>query len=391
MNAIQNFIKTETSSAKILLLVALLALLLSNSPWRHYYETFFKQDLLIQLDGMQIKANVSFWINEGLMAIFFLMVGLEIKYEMLQGSLNSLSKAALPAIAAVGGMVVPALIYLTLNYKNSSALRGWAIPTATDIAFALGVLSLIGSRAPSSLKTFLMALAVLDDLIAIAIIALFYTSNLSYLFLSFSLACLLALIILNISGVTRLFPYVVLGIALWIFLIKANIHPTLAGVVLAPTIPLQNKKTQREVLSTFRHRLHPWVAFGILPLFAFANAGVSLLHLSAETVDISIGLGILLGLFLGKQLGVFGISWLAIKLRFAKLPAHANWLEFYAVTILCGMGFTISLLIGDLAFGQASNLYLDSTKIGVLAGTLLSGIIGYSLLLSSGKQSRKSN
>lgn len=377
----QKFISLETISAKLLLGATLLALLLSNSPLSTYYFNFFHTYILSQIGSLAFKSNLLFWINDGLMTIFFLFVGLEIKYEILEGALNSLRKAALPGIGAIGGMIVPALIYVCLNYHNATLLHGWAVPTATDIAFALAILSLLGSKVPPALKAFLTALAILDDLAAIIIIAVFYTDHLALTFLALALICALSLFILNINEVTRLSIYLLIGTILWFCFLKSGVHPTLAGVVIALMIPLKNRKNSQQFpLQKLKHLLHPWVAIVIIPLFAFANAGVYLLNLGQENLQISIILGVLFGLFIGKQIGVFGASWLAVKCRIASLPDRVRWSELYAVAVICGIGFTISLFIGALAFNNIDYSYLNSIKVGVLLGSLLSGMAGYLLL-----------
>lgn len=379
--ALRNFIKLESASAFILLAYAVLALLLSNSPWSVYYNALLHQPISLHFYNVQFKTQFLHVINEGLMTLFFLVVGLEIKYEIFYGALNSFSKAFLPAIAAVGGMVVPALIYVAMNYGNAISLQGWAIPTATDIAFSLGVLTLLGSRISSTLKIFLMALAIFDDFAAIIIIAIFYTSHVSFVYLGLAAVCVGALIMLNVKKVDQLICYWVLGIGLWFCFMKAGVHPTLAGGILAFLIPLRSSSAI-ELSPSYRlkHILHPWVAFGILPLFAFANTGVSLVNISSNDLEISVAMGIFCGLFIGKPMGIFGFCWLFVKLGLAQLPENVRWFDLYALSILCGIGFTISLFIGTLAFGDYS-IHLNSVKIGVLLGSVLSGIIGYVLLL----------
>lgn len=389
MKSSREFIKIETTGANLLLCATILALFLSNSPWHDLYEKFFTNFISINLGIFQVKINLKFFINEILMTIFFLVVSLEIKYEFLQGALNSTTKAILPVIAAMGGMLIPALIYIVFNYHNIFNLKGWAIPTATDIAFALGVLSLLGSRVAPSLKAFLTALAIIDDLVAIIIIAFFYTNHLSFQFLIFALVCIGLLFILNFKKINNLIPYYVIGILLWISLFFAGIHPTLAGVALAFSVPIYQKKSEKQPpLHRLKDLLHPIVALAILPLFAFSNAGISLLNLSVEQLHLSITIGILLSLFLGKQFGIFGTCWLAVKLRIAQLPDQARWIDLYAIAIICGIGFTISLFIGGLAFGETNTTYLNSVKIGVLGGSLLSGITGYLLLFYTKRKYR---
>lgn len=381
MNQSQKYINLETISAKLLLGATILALCLSNSPLSIYYDQIFHASIFVQLGSLKFKSTLLFWINEGLMTVFFLVVGLEIKHELLQGALNSLHKAALPGIGALGGMIVPALFYISINHHDATMLRGWAIPTATDIAFSLCVLSLLGSRIPSALKTFLTALAILDDLTAIIIIALFYTDKLSLAFLALAFICTILLFILNRRGISWLSAYTLIGFVMWACLLKSGIHATLAGVVLAFMIPLQNKKNPHSFpLRKLQHKLHPWVALAVVPLFALANAGVSFLNLGAKDLHITMILGVLFGLFFGKQFGIFSASWLAVKLDMAALPDKIRWKELYAVSIICGIGFTISLFIGTLAFNYNNASYLNSIKIGVLTGSLLSGIIGYIML-----------
>ncbi len=382
----QKFITLETISARILLCATILALCLSNTPLHIYYENFFHTYSFWQFGSLHFKTNLLFLINDGLMTIFFLVVGLEIKYEILNGNLNTLRKATLPGIAAVGGMMVPALIYAGLNYHNPAMLRGWGVPTATDIAFSLSVVSLLGNKVPPALKTFLIALAILDDIAAIIIIALFYTDHFSLVFFSASFICLAILFLLNRFGITKLSAYIFIGFALWICLLKSGIHPTLTGVMMAMMIPLQNQKTSQSPLKKLKHTLHPWVALVILPLFAFANAGISLITMHKENLHITIIFGVLFGLFFGKQMGIFGASFLAVKLKLASLPDHIKWSELYAIAIICGIGFTISLFIGTLAFTTES--YLNSIKLGVLGGSFLSGCAGF-YLLSRSHPSRK--
>jgi NhaA family Na+:H+ antiporter len=371
--AIRQFISQETASAHLLLAAMIFALMFSNSPWHTYYSTFFHAPLTLKFIDWQFKTDPLFLINEGLMSIFFLVVGLEIKYELLQGSLNTRAKALLPGIAAVGGMLVPAFIYLAFNYHDANNLRGWAIPTATDIAFALGVLSLLRHRVPTELKVFLTALAIFDDLAAIIIIALFYTTHLSLHHLTLAFIFIVLLMLFNIKNIHHLFIYCFVGAVLWISFLNAGINPTLAGVVLASLIPLHTASSLKKVL-------HPIVAFFIMPLFAFANAGITFFNITLSNLNASITLGIIASLFLGKQVGVFGASWLAVKCRVAALPNKVRWVQLYGVSLICGIGFTISLFIGTLAFNTGTVFLMDSVKIGVLAGSLLSGLAGYFLL-----------
>jgi NhaA family Na+:H+ antiporter len=374
---LRRFLKHEAAGGLVLMASAAIALVLANSGAAPaYFDT-----LHTRLAGL----SVGHWINDGLMAIFFLLVGLEIKRELLHGQLSTWPRRALPGIAAVGGMAFPALIYVAINWGNAETLRGWAIPAATDIAFALGVLSLLGSRAPASLKIFLTALAILDDLGAVLIIAVFYTTDLSLPHLALAGVTLAALLALNLFCVTRLAPYLLLGAALWCFVLQSGIHATLAGVALAFTIPLRTSlvapKNSESPLHRLEHALSPWVAFVVVQIFGFANAGVSLADFTPSALLASVPLGVAAGLFLGKQVGVFGASWAAIKLGIADLPANASWRQFYGVAILCGIGFTMSLFIGLLAF-DAPHLQ-NETKIGVLAGSVLSACIGWLLIRTS--------
>lgn len=350
--------------------VAAAALLMANSP---------AADLYFRVQHTQFAGlSVLHWINDALMAIFFLLVGLEIKRELLQGQLSSWNARALPGIAALGGMAVPALIYASVSSGDATLLRGWAIPMATDIAFALGVLAL-GARVPVSLKVFLTALAIIDDLGAVIVIALFYTSTLSLPFLALASAALATLVALNRSGLRALPAYLLIGGLLWYFVLRSGIHATLAGVALALTIPLNPKQQQdgsaQPPLIVLEHALHPWVALLIIPIFGFANAGVSFAGLAPSDLSAPVPLGIALGLTVGKQLGVFGFSWLAIRSGLARLPLQASWWQLYGVSVLCGIGFTMSLFIGALAFGPEPAL-ADQTKIGVLLASGVSAVIG---------------
>ena len=382
---IEEFIKKESSAGIILILVTIVALILSNSSLSGFYTSFLHTPIEIRIGSLQIDKHLYHWVNDGLMAIFFLLIGLEVKREVFEGHLSTWSQAALPVFAAIGGMLVPALVYVAFNYTDDYALKGWAIPTATDIAFALGILALLGKRVPLSLKIFLMALAIIDDLGAIIIIAIFYTSELSTLAISVATACIVLLIILNRLGVTKKAAYVMIGVILWVSVLKSGVHATLAGVALAFTIPLglKNKAGVEYNLSkSLEHDLHYWVAFFILPLFAFVNAGIDIRGISMPAMMGSVPLGIILGLFIGKQLGVFGFSWLAIKLGIASLPKDSNWMQLYGVSILTGIGFTMSLFIGSLAFVD-SQIYQLTDKLAILVGSFASGIVGYLILFSS--------
>ena len=374
------FFKLEASSGLVLLFSAIIALVISNSELSSLYFNTLEKYLFIGINNFGIKLSVLHWINDALMAIFFFFVTLEIKREFLQGELSNIKQAMLPIIGAVGGMLVPALFYIFINYGNSETIVGWAIPSATDIAFSLGVLSLLGSRVPISLKVFLTALAIIDDLGAIVIIALFYSGDLSIKYLSLMLIAFIILLILNKFNVKKFLPYLIVGLFLWEFTHQSGIHATIAGVLLACTIPHRKKEKDFSLLIKLEHSISPYVAFGIMPLFAFANAGVSLEGLTFASLLNKVPLGILLGLFIGKQLGVFVFSYISIKLKFAQMPTNSNWINFYAVGVLTGIGFTMSLFVGNLAFVDSMQ-YMDGVKIGVLSGSLLSTVFGYLLLL----------
>ena len=374
------FFKLEAASGLVLLFAAILALIISNSYLADLYFSTLNQYIFIGINNLGIKLSVIHWINDALMAIFFFFVTLEIKREFLQGELSNIKQALLPIIGAVGGMLVPALIYVYINLGNSETLNGWAIPSATDIAFSLGVLSLLGKRVPLSLKVFLTALAIIDDLGAILIIAIFYSGDLSinYLFLMF--CAFIILLVLNKFNIRKFLPYLIIGIILWDFTHNSGIHATIAGVLLAMTIPHRKKEKDFSLLIKVEHAISPYVAFGIMPLFAFANAGVSLEGLSLNSLLDKVPLGIVLGLFVGKQLGVFIFSYISIKLKIAQMPNNSNWFNFYGVGVLTGIGFTMSLFVGNLAFIENIQ-YMDGVKIGVLTGSLLSTLFGYFLIL----------
>ena len=375
-----SFFKLEAASGIVLLFAAIIALVISNSELSTLYFSTLEKYLFIGINNFGLKLSVIHWINDALMAIFFFFVTLEIKREFLEGELSNIKQALLPIIAAVGGMVVPALIYVFINLGDGETLKGWAIPSATDIAFSLGVLSLLGSRVPLSLKVFLTALAIIDDLGAIVIIALFYSGDLSIKYLSLMLLAFLILLVINKFNIKRFLPYLIVGIFLWDFTHNSGIHATIAGVLLAMTIPHRKKDKDFSLLIKVEHAISPYVAFGIMPIFAFANAGVSLEGLSFSSLLDKVPLGIVLGLFVGKQLGVFIFSYASIKLKIAQMPSNTSWYNFYGVGVLTGIGFTMSLFVGNLAF--AENLqYMDGVKIGVLTGSLLSTLFGYFLIL----------
>ena len=379
------FFKLEAASGLLLLISAVIALIISNSDYSTLYFEVLKTYLFVGINNFGIKMSVLHWINDALMAAFFFFVTLEIKREFIQGELSNRKQALLPIIAATGGMLVPALIYVYINFQNGETLNGWAIPTATDIAFSLGILSLLGSRVPLSLKVFLTALAIIDDLGAIVIIAFFYSGDLSIIYLTLLLLTFIGLLILNKLNVKKSLPYLILGLILWFFTHESGIHATISGVLLAIAIPHRKKEKDFSLLLKIEHSISPYVAFGIMPLFALANAGVSLNGINLNSLLSPVPLGILLGLFLGKQIGVFLFSLISIKLKIAKMPNNSNWLSLYGVGILTGIGFTMSLFIGNLAFVENTQ-YISGVKIGVLAGSLLSTLFGYFLLLYATKK-----
>ena len=374
------FFQLEAASGLLLIAAAALALIVNNSPLSHYYTAFLDVPVAVQIGALQIAKPSLLWINDGLMALFFLLIGLEVKRELLEGQLSKHSQVVLPGAAAIGGMVVPALIYWFINKDYPDALGGWAIPMATDIAFALGVLALLGKRVPVSLKLFLMTLAIIDDLGAIIVIAVFYSSELSGVSLLLAAACLIALIAMNRMGVIKVAPYMIVGLILWVCVLKSGVHATLAGVTLAFCIPLRTKNSETSPLMSIEHALHPWVAYAILPLFAFANAGVSLAGVSLHSFVSHVPMGIAAGLLIGKTLGVFGLTWIAIKTGMAALPAGANWGQVFGVAILCGIGFTMSLFVGSLAFVAGSD-YVGMDRMGILTGSILAALIGYGVTL----------
>ena len=378
------FFHHEAAGGLFLVAAALAALLINNSPLSWLYALFLDTPVGVRAGPLALEKPLLLWINDGLMAVFFFLVGLEIKRELLRGELSSVAQATLPALAAVGGMAAPALIYVAFNAGDPVGLKGWAIPAATDIAFAVGVLALLGNSVPSSLKIFLLALAILDDLCSIIIIALFYTDHLSWLSLGLAGIGIAVLWALNRQGVTRLAPYLLTGVVIWICVLKSGVHATLAGVVVAFALPLVSRNEgEPTLLEQLEESLHPWIAFGVLPLFAFANAGVSLQGLSFAKLLEPVPLGIALGLFIGKPVGIFGISWLAIKTGLAAKPEGASWAQLLGVGLLGGIGFTMSLFIGTLAFDEVDKA--AQLRLGVLAGSLLSATAGYLLLrLSAG-------
>ncbi|MCK5549463.1 MAG: Na+/H+ antiporter NhaA [Hyphomicrobiaceae bacterium] len=373
------FVKHEAFAPVILLSAAILALLLQNSPLSWLYDSLLHTPVTVGVGALMIDKPLLLWINDGLMALFFFLVGLEIKRELVVGELSKAKQAALPFIAAVGGMLIPALIYVFINWTDDIALNGWAIPAATDIAFAVGVLALLGSRVPPALKVFLLAVAIIDDLGAILIIAFFYTADLSAAALGLAAVGIAVLVMLNLRGVTRVAPYALVGLFIWICVLKSGVHATLAGVVTALAIPLVPAPgDQRSLLVKLEENLHPWVNYGVLPIFAFANAGVSLAGMSIDKVFGPIPMGIALGLFLGKPIGIFSFSYAAIRSGLAGKPEGSNWTQMVGVAWLGGIGFTMSLFIGMLAFVDAERA--ADIRIGVLLGSIASAIVGYMVL-----------
>jgi len=377
----------EAAGGVILLMAAALALLVSNSPLSPLYDAFLDVPLTVKLGTLGVDKPLLLWINDGLMAIFFFLVGLEIKRELLAGDLASFDRAIMPALAAVGGMVVPAAIYVALNANDPAALRGWAIPSATDIAFAVGLLAVLGSRVPAALKVFLLALAIIDDLGAIVIIAVFYTTDLSQLALALAAAGSLVLLVLNQRGIRGIAPYLLVGLFIWLCVLKSGVHATLAGVIVALAVPLRVAgNPSASPLRETEHNLHPWVAFGVLPLFAFANAGVSLSGVTPDKLLSSIPLGIALGLLIGKPLGIVAAVWLAVRLGIGAKPEGGSWLQLTGVGFVAGIGFTMSLFIGLLAFPDP--IYAADVRIGVLAGSLMAATLGYAILRSASAQAK---
>lgn len=375
---ITRFLKLESAAGILLFVAAVIAMIVANTPLSQYYELLLSTPVEIRVGALEIAKPLLLWINDGLMAVFFFLVGLELKREWLEGELADKRNVVLPGIGAIGGMLVPALVYLYFNHDDPVAAQGWAIPAATDIAFALGVLALLGSRVPVALKVFLTSLAIFDDIGAILIIAFFYTSKISLTALVIVALCIPILALLNRSNVMSKSPYLLLGVIMWVAMLKSGVHATLAGVVLAMFIPMRSKEHPDESpLKTLEHDLHSIVVFFVLPVFAFANAGISLSGVGFEQILHPVPIGIALGLFLGKQVGVFGLCWLAIRLGLAKLPAGMNWLSLYGIAVLSGVGFTMSLFIGSLAFEETGvNLIFDE-RLGIIIGSLLAGILGY--------------
>lgn len=381
LDRVKEFFRLESSSGVLLLIAAILAMAAENSPLDVYYDALLDTPVAVKVGDFEIAKPLLLWINDGLMAIFFFLIGLEVKREFLAGEFSEPSRVALPIVAAIGGMVVPAAIYSAINWGDPVAMKGWAIPSATDIAFALGVLALLGSRVPPALKLFLMTLAISDDLGAIVIIAIFYTSDLSLFSLSMAIGAIIVLTVMNRRGVLGIAPYMLVGVVLWAAVLKSGVHATLAGVVTALFIPYKKNPgeslTQLEIME---RDLHPAVAYGILPLFAFANAAIPFDNISVNSFLHPVPLGIAAGLFFGNQIGVLGFSWLAIKLGLSKMPQDVNWGHLYGVALLCGIGFTMSLFVGSLAFEQGGPDYAVDDRLGILLGSLVSGVAGYLVL-----------
>jgi Na+:H+ antiporter, NhaA family len=381
---IVKFFKMETAGGILLILSALIAIVFANTFLASYYELLLSTPVEIRVGGLEIGKPLLLWINDGLMAVFFFMVGLELKRELIEGEFSDKRNIILPGMGAIGGMLAPALIYLFFNSNDAVAVKGWAIPAATDIAFALGVLNLLGSRVPTSLKVFLTSLAIFDDIGAILIIAFFYTSKISLTALVVVAICILILTFLNKSNVESKSPYILIGIIMWVATLKSGVHATLSGVILAMFIPIRSKANPDiSPLKSLEHDLHSVVAFFVLPVFAFANAGISFSGVGFEDILHEVPVGIALGLFFGKQVGIFGLCWLFIKLKIARLPTGMSWTGLYGTSALCGIGFTMSLFIGSLAFEETGVNLLFDERLGILLGSFVSGVVGYSILRAS--------
>ena len=377
----ERFIKHESSAGILLVGASILAIILANTPANKFYALLIDIPLAVQVGTFEIAKPLLLWVNDGLMAIFFLVVGLELKREFIEGELSSFKKIILPAIGAIGGMIIPAVIYVGFNYNDPSAIQGWAIPAATDIAFVLGVLTILGSKVPTSLKAFLASLAIFDDIGAILIIAFFYTSKLSITAMIIACCCILVLFYLNRRGVSETSLYVVVGVTMWVAILKSGVHATLTGVLFAMFIPMKSSQDPRiSPLKAMEHDLHAAVAYFILPFFAFCNAGIDFREMGVDQLFHNVPLGIALGLLIGKQAGIFGACWLGIKLKFAELPKGISWPILYGASALSGIGFTMSLFIGSLAFEETGvNLFYDE-RLGILVGSIASGILGYYVL-----------
>lgn len=383
---VNRFLQQDYAIGVLLFVASVLAMIAANTPLEKYYDLLLSTPMRFTIGALDIHKPLLLWINDGLMAMFFLLVGLEVKQEIMEGNLSTPAQVVLPGVAAIGGMIVPALFYLAFNYNDPIAAKGWAIPAATDIAFAVGILALLGKRAPAALMSFLLALAIIDDLGAIIIIAMFYTDQLSFTSIILGGILLTILIFMNYRGVERTGPYLFFGLLLWICVLKSGVHATLAGVLLAFTIPLKVKNRQgKSPAKALQHDLHNNVHYFILPLFAFANAGIELSTQQVNSILTPIPMGIAAGLFLGKQVGVFAFCWLAVKAGIAKLPNHTNWMQMYGLSMICGIGFTMSLFISSLAFEDVITDYLISDRIGILIGSIFSAVGGFVVLYIAGK------
>jgi len=381
LDKLKDFLRLESASGILLLIAAILAMVIENSAAKFLYDALLNTPVAIRVSTFEIAKPLLLWINDGLMAVFFFLIGLEVKRELLAGELSDPSRVVLPAIAALGGMAIPAAIYAAVNWGDPVAIKGWAIPSATDIAFALGVLAVLGSRIPQSLKLFLMTLAIIDDLAAIIIIAVFYTADLSFSSLIVAAFAIALLFTLHRKGVLSIAPYILVGLVLWTAVLKSGVHATLAGVIIAFFIPFRKKPGESQTeLEKLEHDLHPSVVYGILPLFAFANAGISFAGITLDSLLHPVPLGIAAGLFIGNQVGVFGFSWLVIKSGIAKLPEGVGWMQLYGVALLCGIGFTMSLFVASLAFEQGGPDFAVDDRLGILLGSLASGLMGYIVL-----------
>ncbi len=384
---IRSFLKLESASGILLIIATILALIFANTGLNTYYSLLLTTPVEIRIGELLVAKPLLLWINDGLMAVFFFLVGLELKRELIEGELSDKKNIILPGVGAIGGMLFPALVYIYFNHDDAVAMQGWAIPAATDIAFALGILSLLGSRVPISCKIFLTSLAIFDDVGAIIIIAIFYTANISNTALVIVAACLPILFYFNRKNITSKSPYIFVGLIMWVAMLKSGVHATLVGIILSMFIPMQSKQdSSLSPLKSFEHDLHSSVAFFILPVFAFANAGINLTNIGMEQLTHPVPVGIALGLFIGKQVGVFGLCWLVIKLKFAQLPSGMNWGSLYGLAALCGIGFTMSMFIGSLAFEETGVDMVFDERLGIIIGSLLSGIVGYFILRHSLKE-----
>ncbi|WP_395374129.1 Na+/H+ antiporter NhaA [Marinicella sp. W31] len=378
---IKKFLRLESASGILLMFAAVLAIIVANTPLQSFYQLLIDVPVEIRIGTFAIEKPLLLWINDGLMAVFFFLIGLELKREFIEGELSDTSQIGLPILGAIGGMAIPAMVYVYFNWDDPIALQGWAIPAATDIAFALGILLLLGSRVPTTVKVFLTTLAIFDDVGAIAIIAIFYTSKISFTALLVAGLSIILLFIINRMKVESKSVYLTIGLVMWVAMLKSGVHATLAGVILAIFIPMRSKSQPSfSPLKQLEHDLHTLVAFAILPIFAFANAGINLSGVGLEQLMHGVPLGITLGLFVGKQIGIFGLCWLGVKMGIARLPEGMSWLTLYGTSILCGVGFTMSLFIGSLAFEETTVNLLFDERLGIILGSLLSGVMGYIIL-----------